>query len=288
MEGRRTVRSEFRAAGGHSGRRAALPSSTVCAAGYARHDAVQHARRDRPLASWSRIFVLVALVGVPTACTSQHESATHAAVSASGTAPLSSATQAEPVSTFIPDAWLAPEQLPFDSTYKWSQTGPRTVTTNDPGPLYTCSPPDTLGHLGSVGYQSLPYQRDSSTTNAGIRVGLLFFADQAHARQALADITTDYSECARLAEYDATTREPLANHVVQTVAGTFEMVYVHTFRRANGASGSPPSVASDNHEYFVTRGDVIGLIRVGGGEFIDDSARDATIVAEMSARLEAY
>lgn len=89
-------------------------------------------------------------------------------------------------------------------------------------------------------------------------------------------------------EHDATTRETLANHVVQTAAGTSDMAYVHTFRRANGALGSPPSVPSDSHEYFVTRGDVIGFIRVGGGAFIDDSAADATIVAEMSARLAAY
>ena len=278
------MRSDIRAAGGGRFQKAASPTNVDRTANGVR-GADRHVHRSR--ANWSWI-VVVALVGVSTACTSERASTIHADASVSGTAHLSPATPADPMSAFVPDAWLTPEQLPFASTYKWSQTGPQTVTTNDPGPLYTCSPPGTLSHLGSVGYQSVPYQRDSSTTNAGIHVELLFFADPGRARQALADIATDYGDCARLVEHDTTTRETLANHVVQTVAGNSDMVYVHTFRRVNGAPGSPASIPSDNHEYFVTHGDVIGFIHVGGGAFVDDSAADTTIVAEMSARLAAY
>lgn len=188
----------------------------------------------------------------------------------------------------MPGAWPTVEELPFASVYRWQQEGPAASVTADDEPLYTCDPATAIRHLNATTYQTIKYQRDPATTNAGLSAALLFFPDSTGARRALAQIRSDYASCTANSRHDTVTGEALAGHVSQTATDDASVAYVHYFRRSDHAPGSPEGLASDSHEYFAQRGNVLSSVRVSGGPAIDTPDGDSRVLQAMTTHLAAY
>lgn len=224
--------------------------------------------------------------GQATARSTQPPSSSQSSAVTTRQSPSSSAGAAAPA--FVPGAWPTVEELPFASVYRWQQEGAAAIVTADGEPLYTCDPATAIQHLNATAYQTIKYQRDSATTNAGLSAALLFFPDSTGAQRALAQIRSDYASCTANSQHDTVTGEALVIHVSQTAADNASIAYVHYFRRSDDAPGSPEGVASDSHEYFTQRGNVLSFVRVSGGPTIDASDGDSRVLRAMTTHLAAY
>ena len=249
--------------------------------------ALSHARQQRLALTVAAVALAAAAcsasaAGRPT----QPPLGSQPTATATGQSPVSSAGPA--VTTFVPGAWPTVAELPFASDYRWKQEGPEAIVTADGEPLYTCDPATAIPHLNAVGYQTIRYQRDPATTNAGMSAALLFFPDSTNARHALDQIRSDYAACTATPVRDTVTGETLAIHVTQTEDGDASIAYVHNFRRSNNAPGSPEGVASDSHEYFAQRGNVLSFIHVSGSPTIDTADQDPQILQAMINHLSVY
>jgi hypothetical protein len=238
------------------------------------------------MAAGAVALTATACSGQATARSTQAPSGSQSSAATTRQSPPSSAGPAAPA--FVPGAWPTVEELPFASVYRWQQEGPAAIVTADGEPLYTCDPATAIQHLNATAYQTVKYQRDPSTTNAGLSAALLFFSDSAGAGRALAQIRSDYASCAANSQHDTVTGETLAVHVSQTAADNASVAYVHYFRRSDHAPGSPEGVASDSHEYFAQRGNVLSFVRVSGGPTIDTPDGDSRVLQAMTTHLTAY
>jgi hypothetical protein len=208
--------------------------------------------------------------------------------SAAMTRPSAAGSPAPAATTFVAAVWPTAAQLPFAPVYHWTQQGPETTVTADGERLYTCDRDTAIPHLKATGYQTVRYQRDPATTNAGLSVSMLFFPDSASARHALDQIRADYTSCSANPPRDTVTGETLTTHVTQTITSDDSVAYVHIFRRSDNAPGSPEGIASDTHEYFSQHGNVIAFVRLSGGPAIDTHAQDQQILQGLSNRLSTY
>lgn len=219
-----------------------------------------------------------------------HPSLSRSQPSAIATNPSSAAPDAHAarVTEFVPTAWPAAAELPFASVYRWTPRAPEEIVTANGEPLYTCDNEAAIPHLSAIGYQVITYQRDPATSNAGLSVATLFFPDTPHAQHALEQVRSDYASCTAHSQRDTVTNEMLVTRVTQTASSQESVAYVHDFRRSNNTPGSPEGVASDSHEYFAQRGNLIALVRVSGGPRIDAPDKDTMALRALMTHLSQY
>lgn len=187
--------------------------------------------------------------------------------------------------TVVPGAWTPASRFPV-LTGQWrANTSQPAIYTADRQWFYSCHT-DTFAHLGTIGYQEKTYQAAGNSTGYRADQVLFFFPSTAAAQQALGTVQSDYANCPEPpTSIDGAPMTGTVRHTERLDGG---YAWLHTFRTVNGLPGTPPDVSSDNHEFFVQRGDVVELVWFGGGTSVDDQRGDLQFLSDMEASLCVY
>ncbi len=189
------------------------------------------------------------------------------------------------VHTIVTSAWTFPNHFPLANLgWKPEMTTPG-ISTVDRQWFYSCVSSGTLAHLGAVGYQEITYSASGLPGFPGDQV-LFFFPSTTAAHAALNTVQNDYAHCPE--QTIGLDNKPMTGTVTQTAKSIDGYAWLHTYRNAQGQPGEPEDIPSDNHEFFVQRGNVLELVWFGGTPVVDDSSGDLGFLGAIEADLCVY
>ena len=230
--------------------------------------------------------------GTPTPSASSAPSSPSASASPSSSPTASASASTAPagatgdLNTIVPGAWTPMSQFPF-SSLKWKANMSQPVIhTMERQWFYSCYGPGTLAHLGASGYQEMTYTATLTGVYSSADQVMYYFTSTDAAAQALATIRNDYANCPELTTGTNGVAMTGALHLTEQLDGSY--AWLHTYRTANGSPGSPADLASDNHEFFVQRGNVVEAVWFGGGPEIDSQFGDAGFLNSLNASMCVY
>lgn len=193
---------------------------------------------------------------------------------------------------YVPASWLAPNQLPFDSTYSWVSLTPEPTIYSAPasGHETSCSGMwaviDTSG--GSRHWQLWGYGNKTTGTLITYQLAAyqFLYPDGPAAQHAFQQMQNQLSACSTERQVDGQTGKPLVNTVHQTASISNGFAFVHTLRDAAGKPAGTAILMSDSHEYLVQRGSIIALIEVlAADSTIDQWNNDPGVLQQMADHL---
>lgn len=208
---------------------------------------------------------------------------------ASGSASATSSAVTGDLNTIVPGAWTPVSQFPFSFLNWKANMNQPAIHTADRQWFYTCfGSGTTLSHLGAVGYQEISYSATSSSAQApaGADQVMFFFPSATAAEQALTTVQHDYANCPE--QKTGLNGVPMTGTVRQTEQLDGSYAWLHTFVTANGNPGDPADIATDNHEFFVQRGNVLELVWFGGGTEFDQQSEDLGFLNRLNAGMCVY
>jgi hypothetical protein len=239
----------------------------------------------------------VTLLGM-TACTAQSAGKTSAPTTTTGST-IPAAAQTAPSSPIAPpQSWLAPAQVPFDSTVHWNggtdSSAHSGVSALSQQPIvYPCA---------NHGYQAVAHSASGFTTNTYTGSGTAGFdqtatATQSHltyptataAHNAFQAIKQDLAGCAaQSAVVSANTNRPMTGTETDTANTADSLAYTYILRDNQGQPAQENGnygAASDYHAYAVVNGATLEILWLGGGPVIDDTSNDAALLQTLAGTL---
>lgn len=190
------------------------------------------------------------------------------------------------LNTIVPGAWTQQSRFPVYPGGWTANMAQPVIYTAERQWFYSCHAADTLTHLGAKGYQEITYKSSLASTRVDADQVLFFFSSPAAALQAIGTIQDDYANCPRHAT--SVHGVPLTVTLRQTEQFEDGYAWVLTYRTAQGQSDAPANADTDNHEFFVQRGNVVEMVRFAGDETIDQQDNDLTFLAALESNLCVY
>lgn len=190
------------------------------------------------------------------------------------------------VNTIVPGAWTPPSQFPINPGGWTADMSKPAIYTADRQWFYSCRGADTFNHLGAIGYQEMTYKAPPSSTILPADQVLFFFPSTAAAQQGLEAVRSDYANCQE--QTVGVNKVPMTGTVRQTGQLDGGYAWLHTYRTAQGGLGDPTDIPSDNHEFFVQRGNVVEMVWFGGDSAVDQQDNDLTFLAALESNLCVY
>lgn len=198
-----------------------------------------------------------------------------------------------------PQSWLAPAQVPFDSTERWTggtassaQSG--TTVLNSTSIVYPC-----MDH----GYQAVAHDASGFKTNVFTGSGApgfdtsatatqsyLTYASATAAQSAFQAMKQDLTGCTAhgVGDISANTHRPMTTTETVTARTTDSVAYTYILRDDQGRRAQVNgnySGAADYHAYVAINGATIEILWLAGGSDIDGTSNDAAILRTVAGTL---
>ena len=253
----------------------------------------------------SAALISAAMLGGTAACSSNGSTPQAAATTSpavSVTTPASAGAVILPsvpsTPTAAPQSWLAPAQVPFDSTVHW--TGGTDSTAQSGATLVSDEP--ILYPCADHGYQTVAQDVTGFKTNVFAGSGTFGFnsptkATQSYiayssataAQSAFQAIKQDLTGCAAQSTgTSVNTNLPMNGTVVTTSSTADSLAYTYILRDSQGQPAQTEgnySDDSDYHTYVAVDGTTVEILWLCGGSVVDDTSNDASVLQTLATTL---